>query len=101
MHLRGRNWHKSSSSPPAALTTLAACGTRFVRRPFVRSPLLVGGPAPLAGNLTLLFPAHRSKPSTFLACSVHGTLLVVQRVILSRGPPSGPREWSSRVSRYV
>jgi hypothetical protein len=70
----------------------------------VRSTLLVGGTSPLAGNLTLLFTAHRSKPSTFLACSVHGTLLNAKTSdSIVRSPPQSrdPRAWSSRSSRYV
>src|SRR6187401_1050376 len=86
MHLGRRNWHKSPAPSAAALSTLAAGSASFVGRPLVRSTLLVGGTSPLAGNLTLLLSAHRSKPSTFLACSVHGTLLNFQRVIDPRGP---------------
>src|ERR1044072_7533515 len=86
MHLGRRNWHKSPTPSAAALTTFSTGSASFIGRPLVRSALLVGGTSPLASNLTLLFSAHRSKPSTFLACSVHGTLLNVQRVIDPRCP---------------
>ena len=47
----------------------------------MRSPLFVGGAAAFAGDLTLLFPAHRSESATFLACSVHSTLPMVRGLI--------------------
>jgi hypothetical protein len=67
----------------------------------VRCTLLVGGTAPLARNLTLLFTAHRSKSSTFLACSVHGTLLIFNVSFVASPPPETTRQSRSRVSRYV
>jgi len=75
--LRG-NWYEPATAATAALATLTASRTCFVRGPLVSRPFLVGGATALAGDLALLLATHRSKSATFFARSVHNTLLMIR-----------------------
>src|SRR5262245_2402509 len=70
-----RSLDQAPAAAAADLTTLAPRRARFLGRPLVGRPFLVGGATALARNFALLLGGHRREPAALLAFTVHHSAL--------------------------
>ena len=80
---------ETAAAAAADLPALAAGRSRFLGRPLVSRPLLMGGAPALARDLTLLLRRHRGEPAAFLAFSrlVRPLSIIHAWLLLARCPP--------------